>query len=344
MPYNPQVYRDDWKQLLRETLAGITVAFAQVSDSIAFAFIAGVGPLLGLHAGWIIGFTMSLIGSRPGMINGATGVRAAVLAPYVASLGVGYLFYIVVGISIFQFVASFFSLAKLVRLVTRPVMIGFVCGLAVIMAMGQIPAFYVPRTTTFNDATTIGWQVFIIVFSLLAMVAWPYVPVVGKALPPPLIGIFFAMALEFGIVRAAAGHRTPVVADLGKVGGGFPPFFWNDPQYSDVVPPLTLEVVGVVLQPAFVAAAAGMVEAVMTMEVANDMTETTNPAPDQQLLALGIGNLLCGLLGTMGGGATIGRELRLVATRRHCPGATCYPPLPPPPHPPFHPVPLSQPP
>lgn len=308
MPYHPSVYSQDWHQLVREVLAGVTVAFAQVSDSIAFAFIAGVGPLLGLHAAWIIGITMSSIGSRPGMINGATGVRAAVLAPYVAQLGVGYLFYIVVGISMFQFIASFFSLAKLVRLVTRPVMMGFVCGLAIVMAIGQVPAFYVPQTTIFNDSTTIAWQWFIIIVSLLGMVLWPYVPYAGKVLPPPLVGIFLAMALEFGVVRAIAGHQTPVVADLGKVSGGFPLFFWMDPQYSNVLPPLTLEVVGKVVQPAFVAAAAGMVEAVMTMEVANDMTETNNPAPDQQLLALGIGNLLCGLLGTMGGGATIGRE------------------------------------
>ncbi|KAA0150363.1 hypothetical protein FNF29_05375 [Cafeteria roenbergensis] len=306
MPYHPSVYVGDARQVLREVLAGLTVAFAQVSDSIAFAFIAGVGPLLGLHAAWIIGLTMSLVGSRPAMINGATGVRAAVIAPYVARLGVGYLFYIVIGAAIFQFIAAALSLTRFVRLVTRPVMIGFVCGLAIVMAIGQIRAFYVPQTEEFNDSTTILWQLFLVAIALLSMVVWPFIPAVGKTLPPPLVGIFVAMALEFGVVRAAAGHRTPVVSDLGNVNGGFPLLFWLDPQYAAILPPLTLEVLGEVWQPAFIAAAACMVEAVVTMEVANDMTGTDNPLPSRQIFALGLGNLLSGLLGTMGGGATIG--------------------------------------
>ena len=101
--YAPEIYRADKAQLLNEVAAGLTVAFAQVSESVAFAFIAGVGPLLGLHAAWIIGLSLSFFGSRPGMINGATGVRAAVIAPYVAKHGTAYLFYIVLMISIFRF-------------------------------------------------------------------------------------------------------------------------------------------------------------------------------------------------------------------------------------------------
>jgi len=136
MPYPPKHYMANKQQIVSEVLAGLAVAFAQLSDSIAFSFIAGVPPEQGLHAAWIIGLTMGLLGSRPGMINGATGVRAAVIAPYVERYGVSFLFYIVLAISIFQFLASFLSLARLVRMVPRTVMIGFVCGLAIIMSLG----------------------------------------------------------------------------------------------------------------------------------------------------------------------------------------------------------------
>ena len=117
MPYKLEVYKNDTDQIVNECLAGITVAFAQVSESIAFSFIAGVHPLQGLHAAWIIGMCLSLFGSRPGMINGATGVRAAVIAPYVKQYGVAYLFYIVMAISAFQLLAGVFQLAKFVRMV-----------------------------------------------------------------------------------------------------------------------------------------------------------------------------------------------------------------------------------
>ena len=96
-----------------------------------------MGPLLGLHAAWIIGLSLAIFGSRPAMINGATGVRAAVIAPYVAQYGTGYLFYIVLMISVYQLLGGILKLAKYVRLVPRSVMIGFVNGLSIIFAKGQ---------------------------------------------------------------------------------------------------------------------------------------------------------------------------------------------------------------
>jgi len=102
MPYPLKRYRNDIKQIGKEVLAGITTSFAQVPGSIAFAAIAGVDPLLGLHPAWIIGLFTSVFGSRPGMINGATGVRAATVAPFIKEHGVGMLFWIVLMISVWQ--------------------------------------------------------------------------------------------------------------------------------------------------------------------------------------------------------------------------------------------------
>ena len=308
-PYPWRVYRADSKQVISECLAGITVALAQVSESIAFAFIAGVGPLLGLHAAWIIGFSLSVFGSRPGMINGATGVRAAVLAPYVTEHGVGMLFYIVCMISFFQALAAAFRIAKLVRLIPRPAMIGFVNGLAVILALGQIGQFQYPDSDDFLPGKVIGWMWFVVVVTVAASVFLPKIPKIGGALPPSLLGILAATIAEYAIVRPLAGVDTPTIGDIGEVSGGFPKFFWLDSQYDGQIPDLNWETVKTTIQPAFIAAAAGMVEAVMTMEVVNDLTETNNPNPNQQLFALSIGNFASGLLGTMGGGATIGLSM-----------------------------------
>ena len=320
--YAPEIYKADKAQLLNEVAAGLTVAFAQVSESVAFAFIAGVGPLLGLHAAWIIGLSLSFFGSRPGMINGATGVRAAVIAPYVAKHGTAYLFYIVLMISVFQLLAGMFKLAKFVRLVPRSVMIGFVNGLAIILTLGQLFTFKdrpnpnkpLPANTTMpkmadipyiSDGTTLGLMFMHIVIVALIIVFVPMIPKYGKNIPASLVGLGFVTFIEWVFLRPN-GVSTPVIGEVSSVKGGFPVPFFSDPQYTSDLPPLSWDVIGIVTFPAFIASAAGAVEAVMTMEVVNDMTETTNEAPNQQLIALSIGNFISGIYGTMGGGATIG--------------------------------------
>ena len=326
MPYHPSVYKNDLAQMQTEFFAGVTVAFAQVSESVAFAFIAGVPPLTGLHAAWIIGLSLSFFGSRPAMINGATGVRAAVIAPYVAKYGTAYLFYIVITISIYQLLAGLFKLAKLVRLVPRSVMIGFVNGLAIILALGQVLTFRdrpnpnvavaavngtVPSTPKIEDmpfiqGAKLGFMFMHVIIVTVTILLVPKIPKAGKYLPASLIGIMLVTFIEHVILRPA-GASTPCIGEVATVAGGLPMPFYSDPQYAGTIPPyFTWETLSIVAGPAFIAAAAGGVEAVMTMEVVNDLTETTNESPNQQLIALSIGNFLSGIFGTMGGGATIG--------------------------------------
>lgn len=331
MPYHPSVYRRDLMQVKNELVAGLTVAFAQVSESIAFAFIAGVGPLLGLHAAWIIGLSLSLFGSRPGMINGATGVRAAVIAPYVDEYGIGHLFYIIFIISIFQLAAGFMKLAKFVRMVPRPVMIGFVNGLAIILTLGQVFQFQIPcdppetsmnRTIptecmaniTINgtlvtntnipefvmiEGSQLGFMFLHVIVVFLTIKLVPHIPKVHKYIPASLSGILVSTLIEWIALRPT-DNDTPVIGEVGKVSGGLPKPFFIDPQYEDELAPFNWDTLSVCIFPAFIAAAAGAVEAVMTMEVVNDLTETGNEAPNQQLVALSIGNAISAIFGTMG--------------------------------------------
>ena len=121
-----------------EILAGLTVALALVPEAIAFAFVAGVEPLVGLYAAFIVGLITALIGGRPGMISGATGALAVVMVALVADHGVEYLFATVVLMGIMQILAGVFRLGKFIRLVPHPVMLGFVNGLAIVIGMAQL--------------------------------------------------------------------------------------------------------------------------------------------------------------------------------------------------------------
>ena len=333
LPYHPSVYKENQLQIFYEVIAGLTVAFAQVSESIAFAFIAGVGPLLGLHAGWIVGIILACFASRPGMISGATGVRAAVLRPYVVQFGLSHLFYIVLCISFFQTLLGIFKLAKLVRLVPRPCMIGFVNGLALILAMGQVPQFYqacsyvqapdiarpVPSACNVTTADAldakgpaavllegneIGLMCIHILLVFLLVKTAPSIPKVGKYIPASLMGILLSTFVEWVIIRPSGG-RTPIIGEVGRVSGGLPLPFWIDPQYEGMIAPFNWETISVCIFPGFIAAGAGAVEAVMTMEEVNDRTETENEAPNQYLFALSLGNAVGAIYGTIGGGANI---------------------------------------
>lgn len=184
------------------------------------------------------------------MINGATGVRAAVIAPYVKLHGIGYLFWIVFAISIYQFLAGIFKLAKFVRMVPRPVMIGFVNGLATILTLGQVLQFQIPCTKVITSITRpvemrcanstntsspsyvmiegseLVWMFFHIIVVFVAIKFIPQIPKVGKYIPASLTGLLIATFFEWVMIRPL-GFRTPVIGEVGKVSGGFPKRMFN---------------------------------------------------------------------------------------------------------------------
>ena len=121
-----------------EILSGLTVALALVPEAIAFAFVAGVAPLSGLYAAFIIGLVTALIGGRPGMISGATGALAVVMVALVTDHGAQYLFATVILMGLLQLLAGIFKLGKFIRMVPQPVMLGFVNGLAIVIGLSLL--------------------------------------------------------------------------------------------------------------------------------------------------------------------------------------------------------------
>lgn len=143
-----------------DILSGLTVALALVPEAVAFAFVAGVDPLVGLYAAFMIGLITSIFGGRPGMISGATGALAVVMVSLVAkgnamgvegeNLGLYYLFATVILMGVIQMLAGIFKLGKFVRLIPHPVMMGFVNGLAIVIFLSQLGMFKA------NDKTVYG--------------------------------------------------------------------------------------------------------------------------------------------------------------------------------------------
>ncbi len=286
-----------------EVLAGLTVALALVPEAVAFAFVAGVHPLVGLYAAFIVGLITALIGGRPGMISGATGALAVVMVSLVAVHGVEYLFATVVLMGLIQIAAGVLRFGKFIRLVPHPVMLGFVNGLAIVIFLAQLSQFKVPGTMEVTGHGMGGgeWLSGPPLYLMLALVAltmaiiW-ILPRYTTAVPAPLAGIGIV-----ALVVIALGLEVPRVGDLASIQGGLPAF------HIPTVP-LTLETLEIILPYALILAAIGLIESLLTLNLVGEMTNKRGGA-SQECVAQGVANTVTGFFGGMGGCAMIGQSM-----------------------------------
>jgi SulP family sulfate permease len=275
-----------------EVLSGLTVALALVPEAVAFALIAGLSPLTGLYAAFMMGLVTSILGGRPGMISGATGAVAVVLVALVKSHGVEYVFAAAILAGILQLLAGVFKLGKFMRLVPLPVIFGFVNGLAIIIFMSQLAQF---QDATGNWLTGTPLYILLGLVLLTMFIIWG-LPKLSKAIPASLTAIL----VVFGVVFLL-GIDTRTVGDIASISGGFPPF--HIPQI-----PFTFETLMVVFPYAGIMAGVGLIESLLTLNIIDQITETRGKG-NKEALAQGTANILSGLFSGMGGCAMLGQSL-----------------------------------
>jgi SulP family sulfate permease len=286
-----------------ELLSGLTVALALVPEAVAFAFVAGVHPLVGLYAAFIVGLVTAVFGGRPGMISGATGALAVVMVSLVAQHGVEYLFATVVLMGILQLLAGIFRFGKFIRLVPHPVMLGFVNGLAIVIFMAQLTQFQVPGTAEVSGHGMSGgeWMSGWPLALMLALVAltmaiiWA-LPKFTRIVPAPLAGI----AIVAGVV-IAFGLDVPRVGDMASIEGGLP-------QFHLPAVPLNWATLEIILPYAVILAAIGLIESLLTLNLVGEITGKRGGA-SQECVAQGAANVITGFFGGMGGCAMIGQSM-----------------------------------
>ena len=287
-----------------EVLSGLTVALALVPEAVAFAFVAGVDPLVGLYAAFMVGLLAASLGGRPGMISGATGAMAVVMVALVADNGVEYLFATVVLTGLIQITAGLLKLGKFIRMVPHPVMLGFVNGLAIVIFLAQIQNFQV----TGADGVT-EWMTGISLSILLALIALTmaiihYLPKLTTAIPSSLVAIVVVSLIVIGF-----NVDTKTVGDIASIEGGFPSF------HIPMVP-FNLETLTIILPYAFILAAIGLIESLLTMSLIDEITNTRGRG-NRECVGQGIANTVTGFFGGMGGCAMIGQSMINVNSGGH---------------------------
>ena len=294
--------------LRNDLLSGLTVALALVPEAVAFAFVAGVDPLVGLYAAFMVGLITACIGGRPGMISGATGALAVVMVSLVADHGVEYLFITVVLMGLLQITAGVLKLGKFIRMVPYPVMLGFVNGLAIVIFLAQLGQFgeagqpgWLDGTFMQGSIVDVAWlegQELYMLLSLVlvTMIIIHSLPRFTKSLPSSLVAILVVTGLVLWL-----DIDTKVVGDVASISGGLPSF------HIPVVP-FTLETLWIILPYAIILAAIGLIESLLTLRLIDEITETRGRG-NRECIGQGVANTVTGFFGGMGGCAMIGQSM-----------------------------------
>lgn len=279
-----------------EILAGLTVAMTMIPESLAFAILAGISPLIGLYAAFMMGLVTAVLGGRPGMVSGGAGATIVVMIALIHSHGLDYLFAAVVLAGVFQLLVGVFKLGKFVRLIPQPVMYGFLNGLAVIIFMAQIEQF---KFLDGNGVSTWlkGSSLYIMMgLTALTIAIVYFFPKITKVIPASLVAIVivFGMVLGFNI-------NTKTVGDIANISGSLPNF-----QIPNI--PFSLETLKIIFPYALVMAGVGLIESLLTLSMVDEITESKGSA-NKESVAQGIANMTNGFFGGMGGCAMVAQTL-----------------------------------
>lgn len=282
-----------------EILSGITVAFALIPEAIAFALVASVSPIVGLYGAFFMCLIAAVFGGRSGMISGATGSMAVVMVAIVQKYGVDYLFATIVLTGIIQVLAGVLRFGKFIRLMPKPVMIGFVNGLAIVIFLAQLGQFKIIGVTG-QPEWLHGTQLYIMIaLVLVTMLITHYLPKLSKAAPSALVAII-VIALITNLTHMDVRTVSDMLPDPNQA-IGLPVF--SVPNF-----PLTIHSLITILPYGFILAFIGISESLMTLTLIDEITKTRGRA-NKECIAQGTGNIISGFFKAMGGCAMIGQSM-----------------------------------
>ncbi|MDG2290618.1 MAG: SulP family inorganic anion transporter [Flavobacteriaceae bacterium] len=289
-----------------DLLSGITVALALVPEAVAFAFVAGVSPVVGLYGAFMMGIITAIFGGRPGMISGATGAMAVVMVHLVSegnalggsdTAGLQFLFVTLILAGLIQVSAGVLRLGKFVRMIPHSVMMGFVNGLAIVIFLSQLGMF--KSQSVWLSGSALFTMIGLVALTMGIMVGLPYLT---KKVPAALTAIVVVSLLViFGNLETET-VRSFVLANGGTgIQAGFPSF--NVPIIA-----FTMDNFLFILPYAGILAAIGLIESLMTLNLIDELTDS-HGSGNRECAAQGLGNIVNGFFGGMGGCAMIGQSI-----------------------------------
>ncbi|TCK98164.1 SulP family sulfate permease [Natranaerovirga hydrolytica] len=303
-----QLFSKNKQYIRNDILSGLTVALALIPESVAFAFVAGVSPILSLQTAVVIGLVAAVITGRPGMISSSTAAISVVFASLIAQHGLEYLFATVVLMGIIQVSIGLLKLGRFARIIPYSVMLGFLNGLSIVMFLAQWSQFKVDTVVMVDGVETVqqswlptGDFAIMLIFVAITMAIIHFVPKMTKAVPSSLVAIVVMTLVA--VILGRFGYHLRNVQDFAgmELSGGLPSF--HIPQVA-----FSIDMFKIILPYAIIGALVGLTEAVLTLRVIDEMTDTKGNT-NKECIAQGIANTVNGFFGGMGGDAMIGQSI-----------------------------------
>ncbi|WP_409558155.1 SulP family inorganic anion transporter [Chishuiella sp.] len=281
----------DKVNIKNEILAGLTVAMTMIPESLSFAILAGLSPLIGLYGAFIMGIITAIFGGRPGMVSGGAGATVITLIALYVAHGQEYIFAAVALAGIFQILVGIFKLGKFVRLIPQPVMFGFLNGLAIVIFMSQLEQFKISSNgiTEWLSGNSLYTMLGLTILTVLIVNLFPKIT---KVIPASLVAIIIVFLVVFGF-----NIDTKTVGDIASIKGGLPAF--HIPNI-----PMNMETFKIILPYSIIMGSVGLIETLLTLTLVDEITETRGSS-NKECIAQGTANIANGFFGGMGGCAMI---------------------------------------
>eukprot|EP00980_Cylindrotheca_fusiformis_P003496 scaffold781_cov132-Cylindrotheca_fusiformis.AAC.15 len=306
----------NFREQAQNLLAGLASAIALIPEASTFAMTAGLSPLVGLGSTVVLATCSGLFGGRPGLVSGASATVSMILKPLCEKEGHLVVSLAVIMAGLIQVGLGMTRCARYIRVVPRPVMLGFVNGLAIKVVAAQIPHFQHPHGVWLQGAT-LKWHSILVAASALIIEFFPKI-FKGSILPSPLVALGLA-ALSAETFNLPVPKLVDIVGQEAFQGGigtllqaMFPFASTSMEGHSSLLPPfgliVSLEKIWKALPTAIEMAVVGLLQSLLTLQIVDEMT-LTRGKNTKESIAQGLGNIMSGSIGGMGGSALLGQSL-----------------------------------
>ena len=265
-----------------DLIAGIVVCMALIPEAIGFSIVAGVDPMVGVYGSFCIALVTSIFGGRPGLISGAAGAMALVLASLVKSHGIEYMLAATVLTGVIQVILGVSKIGNLVKFIPKPVMIGFVNALGILMFTSQLPH--------------IEGAPLLVLLAVLGVAIIYLLPRLSKKIPAPIIAI-----IVITLIASVFKLDIKTLGDMGNITNSLPKF---------ILPniPINLETLKIIFPYAMSLSLVGIVESLLTAQLIDDLTDTPSDK-NRECVVQGLGNVVVGFFGGIAGCGMIGQSI-----------------------------------
>jgi len=328
--------RAAWKEgygladLRKDVMAGLTIGTVAVPLSMALAIATGVPPQHGLYTAIIAGALIALTGGSRFNVSGPTAAFVVILFPIVQQFGLGGLLIASMMAGSILVAMGLTRMGRLIQFIPYPVVLGFTAGIAVVIAVFQIPDFLGLEiaengehflenlgqiVAAFPSANPL--ELGVGAFTLAVLVGWPrlHIPV-----PAPLMGLIAGAVAAWAVNQwlSGSGSQIATIASRftwsadGLSGNGIPPIApgfiapWSLPGPDGTPLLINYDLIRALLGPAFAIAVLGAIESLLCAVISDGLTQTRHD-PNAELIGQGLGNMVAPLFGGITATAAIAR-------------------------------------